>query len=84
MSDIGGLLHRYITILQLIPNHPQYITTPDLLLQLESRGISVTARSIQRDLGERLSAYFPLICDESIRPYRWSLDRNYQLNLPVS
>ena len=83
MSDIGGVFYRYVTILQLIPHYPSSISTTDLLAQLEAHGISVTSRSLQRDLGERLSVYFPLICQEGTRPYRWSLDSSYDLGIPV-
>lgn len=86
MSDFASVFYRYITILQSIPSYPRYITTPELLqlLQLlEHRGICLTQRSIQRDLSERLSLHFPILCDESTRPYRWSLDYQYQINLPA-
>lgn len=83
MSDFAGVFYRYITILQSIPSYPRYITTPELLQLLEQRGIYLTQRSIQRDLSERLSLHFPILCDETTRPYRWSLDYQYQVNLPV-
>ena len=83
MSDFVGVFYRYITILQSIPSYPRYITTPELLQLLEQRGIYLTQRSIQRDLSERLSLHFPILCDESTRPYQWSLDYQYQIDLPV-
>ncbi|RUR34787.1 hypothetical protein ELY33_00995 [Vreelandella andesensis] len=83
MSDFAGVFYRYITILQSIPSHPRYITTPELLQLLEQRGMYLTQRSIQRDLSERLSIHFPILCDESTRPYRWSLDNQYHVDLPV-
>lgn len=83
MSDFASVFYRYITILQSIPSYPRYITTPELLQLLEQRGINLTQRSIQRDLSERLSLHFPILCDESTRPYRWSLDYQYQVDLPV-
>lgn len=83
MSDFAGIFYRYITILKSIPAYPRYITTPELLQLLEQHGIYLTQRSIQRDLAERLSLHFPILCDESIRPYRWSLDYQYRVDLPV-
>ncbi len=83
MADLGGVFYRYVTILQCIPPYPRYITTKELLEQLEQRGLYLTQRSIQRDLSERLSVYFPIMCDESTRPFRWSLDRHYQCDVPL-
>lgn len=73
MADMGEQFFRCITILQLIPPYPRYITTPELLHALQSRGIHINARSMQRDLTERLSRYFPLMSDTESKPYRWSM-----------
>lgn len=66
---------RYLTMLRLVPRHPRSITTTELAERLEKYGYPVTIRSIQRDL-EKLSADFPLIVDESARPFRWSFQRD--------
>lgn len=79
MANAAGIFHRYLMILQYIPRYPASITTPVLLSRLEVHGIQLTERSLQRDLSERLSLYFPLICDDTSRPFHWSLDRHYQL-----
>lgn len=84
MSDFSAVFNRYVIILNTIPSYPRYITTPDLIQTLENKGIYLTHRSIQRDLSERLSLYFPILCDNTKRPYQWSLDSGYQLNLPMS
>lgn len=83
MSGCISIFYRYVTILQLIPHHPRYITTPDLLYVLEKRGIYMTHRSIQRDLAGPLSIHFPIICDNTFRPYRWSMDSEYQIKIPM-
>jgi len=66
---------RYLTMLRLVPRSPKIVTTKELSTRLSERGLAVCVRSIQRDL-EKLSAYFPLISDESQKPYGWSFDRN--------
>ena len=83
MADMGEQFFRYITILQLIPPYPRYITTPELLHALHSRGIHITSRAIQRDLTERLSRYFPLMSDTQSKPYRWSIQPQAQLTIPA-
>ena len=64
---------RYLEMLQLIPRFPHAINTAELKDKLTELGYEINVRSIQRDL-EKLSVSFPLIADESVRPYRWSFD----------
>lgn len=71
---------RYLTMLRMIPRFPKIITTTELAQRLEEQDFSVTIRSIQRDL-EKLSAYFPLLVDESARPYGWSFDRDATVDI---
>lgn len=79
MANTAEVFYRYLIILQLIPHHPASITTSALLARLQDYGIQLTERSLQRDLSGRLSLYFPLICDDTSRPFHWSLDRDYKL-----
>ena len=60
---------RQITMLGLVPRRPPGITTDALRDALAERDFSVNLRTIQRDLN-KLSAPFPLICDEG-EPPRW-------------
>ena len=60
---------RQITMLSLVPRRPPGMTTEALQSALATRDFSVTLRTIQRDL-VKLSAPFPLICDEGDPP-RW-------------
>lgn len=71
---------RYLTMLRMVPRHPKSITTTELAERLEGNGFSVTMRSIQRDL-EKLSVDFPLLVDESSRPFQWSFDRNATIDI---
>lgn len=64
---------RYISMLQLIPRHPRSISTTALQTALADQGFDINVRSVQRDL-EKLSAFFPLLADESVKPFAWSFD----------
>jgi hypothetical protein len=78
---MGNMFFRYIKTLQLIPPYPRHITTTDILNHLSNEGIDITVRSLQRDLNEKLSLHFPIICDTTQKPYRWSMDKHYQLGI---
>ncbi len=60
---------RQITMLRLVPRREPGITTEQLRKSLADRDFDVNLRTIQRDL-VKLSAQFPLTCDESDPP-RW-------------
>ncbi|WP_404418822.1 helix-turn-helix transcriptional regulator [Marinospirillum sp.] len=83
MSESKDTLLRLLTTLQLIPRHPGRIATPTLQEKLADRGFHIDLRSLQRDLKGRLSSHFPLACDESVRPFRWSFLADAQINLPA-
>ncbi|KPQ01691.1 MAG: putative transcriptional regulator [Marinobacter sp. HL-58] len=71
---------RYLTMLRMVPRFPKTITTTELAERLDGHGFEVTMRSIQRDL-EKLSADFPLLVDESTRPFQWSFDRDATMDI---
>lgn len=83
MSESKDPLFRYLALLQLIPRWPGRISTPTLQEKLRDKGFEVDIRSLQRDLRDKLARRFPIICDESQRPYRWSLDRDAAHGLPA-
>ena len=68
MSDT---LLRQWKMLSMIPRSPRKIETATLESMLENAGYKITRRTIQRDL-EKLSDYFPLMCDDKNTPYGWS------------
>lgn len=69
---------RYISILELLPIAPKpSISTKDILKKLEHKGFSVTSRSLQRDL-VALAKYYPIICNDKVRPHRWRFSEDYQ------
>ncbi len=83
MSEIRETLFRYLTMLQLIPRSPGRVSTPVLLEKLHERGFRIDTRSLQRDLRDKLALHFPLVCDDSSKPYRWYFDRDFHCNLPA-
>lgn len=82
MAELKDTLLRQLVTLQLIPRLPQKIATTTLQEKLAERGFNVALRSLQRDLKERLSLQFPITCDESERPFRWSFNTDAQFSLP--
>ncbi len=68
MSDT---LMRQWQMLRMIPRHPAKISTAEIMRRLADEGFTTTQRTIQRDL-MRLSAIYPLTCDERGKPYGWS------------
>ncbi|MCI0511536.1 putative DNA-binding transcriptional regulator YafY [Chromohalobacter marismortui] len=83
MAHVRDTLFRYLTLLQLIPRSPGRISTPVLLEKLRERGFMVDTRSLQRDLRDKLALHFPLICDDTQKPFRWYFDRQFQSSLPA-
>ena len=81
-ADPKDPLARSLVLLGLIPRYPKGASVQELRTALEKRGYKVTARTLQRDLSEKLSLRFPLICQEDGRSYRWSFDSQAQINLP--
>lgn len=83
-------LLRNLVLLGLIPRHPRSISTVALRDALAAQGFAINLRSLQRDLVDKLSSRFQLMCsaddpDEAIarqRPYRWSFAPTAQLSLP--
>lgn len=83
-TDPKDPLLRNLVLLGLIPRYPKGATTQELRAELATRGYAVTARTLQRDLAEKLSLRFPLICQEGSQGFRWSFDSQAQINLPAT
>ena len=64
------LLRQWL-MLRSIPRAPRRISTAMLESKLADEGFEIDRRSIQRDL-HKLSSFFPLVCDDSTKPYGWS------------
>lgn len=83
-TDPKDPLLRNLVLLGLIPRYPKGATTQELRAELAKRGYTVTARTLQRDLAEKLSLRFPLICQEGGQGFRWSFDSQAQISLPAT
>lgn len=66
---MNDTLMRQWMILRAIPRHPRRIDAPTIHAMLDDWGISVSLRTIQRDLNA-LAETFPLDFDES-KPQGW-------------
>lgn len=64
------LLRQWET-LRLIPRYPHKITARQVQESLSNQDFEVTKRTIERDL-QALSEIFPLVSDETDRPFGWS------------
>ncbi|WP_346795903.1 WYL domain-containing protein [Halomonas sp. Bachu 37] len=82
MAETREPLPRYLALLELIPRAPRFIDTPTLLNRLHAQGFNSDIRALQRDLSGPLMRRFPLQCDDSHKPFRWSFPSHYQLSLP--
>ena len=71
MNNSADTLFRQWSMLRAIPRAPRKVSTTQLGDRLGQEGFAVHARTIQRDL-VKLSAAFPLVCDERERPFGWS------------
>lgn len=76
MSDPKDRLFRHLALLRLIPRAPKSITTTQLLQRLRAEKFDIDLRTLQRDLIGRLALDFPLVCDESQRPFSWSFPKD--------
>lgn len=83
-NDPKDPLVRSLVLLGLIPRYPKSASVQELKTALEQRGFSVTARTLQRDLGEKLSTRFPLISQNDGQTLRWSFDSQAQITLPAT
>lgn len=83
MKDPRETALRYLATLTLIPREPGRIATSTLQQKLAERGFYIDMRSLQRDLKDKLSVHFPLLCDDSEKPFRWSFVNGSCVNLPA-
>lgn len=72
---------RLVAILQKIPRSPRKVGLGDIRSYLSELGLTVTDRTIQRDL-EKLSELFPLEVDTRSKPYGWSFMSSAKTSMP--
>ncbi len=61
------ILFRQGLMLRLLPRAPRTMDAARLEEGLAAQGVTIDWRSIERDL-QRLSAVFPLVCDDRTKP----------------
>jgi predicted DNA-binding transcriptional regulator YafY len=71
---------RQWTELRMIPRHPRRIDAPSIHRKLETMGIYVTLRTVQRDLND-LCSTFPLRSDQ-LKPQGWWFEKDFSLEIP--
>lgn len=78
-------LWRQWNLLRLMPRSPRQSTAPDLRKALLAQGIDVSRRTVERDL-QALSGRFPLLSDESSKPFGWcwAPDANFEFTPRLS
>lgn len=76
MSDPKDRLFRHLALLRHIPRAPKSISTSELQKKLKAEEFNIDSRTLQRDLSGRLALDFPLLCNESRRPYLWSFPKD--------
>ncbi|KNY45358.1 transcriptional regulator [Vibrio harveyi] len=74
-------LLRQLKIIQLLPKLPGRIATSTLIERLLESGYEASERTIQRDLN-KLSSLFPIVVNDTSKPYRWSLDVGFACSTP--
>ena len=69
-KTIADTTRRHWRILQLVPRAPRKIDAATICTRLAAEGLTVTQRSVQRDL-EALANAFGLVCDTRSKPFGW-------------
>lgn len=66
---------RQWNMLRMVPRAPQCITAAEITRRLEQAEFPIDKRTVERDL-KTLEALFPLLVDESSKPFKWSWRRD--------
>lgn len=72
---------RQLIILTLIPRSPAKLSTGEIHNKVLNAGFKVSAKTTERDLNA-LSRFFPVLADESSKPYRWFFDKFEVVDIP--
>jgi predicted DNA-binding transcriptional regulator YafY len=74
-ASTNDTIWRQWTLLRAMPRAPRQKTAAELSADLAKEGIDVSRRTVERDL-QNLSARFPLVVDDSSKPFGWSWMRD--------
>ncbi|GAB0111795.1 hypothetical protein PA7559_30650 [Pseudoalteromonas distincta] len=73
------LILRQSTILDIIPLHPRYISSHELMVKLNQFGFDISTRMLQRDLQSLYEqGCFGLEKDTRSKPYGWSINAQWR------
>lgn len=78
---IRSTITRQWELLKLLPSRGPGLTCKDLANRLNDEGLSVSKRTVERDLTE-LSCLFPIQCNNNSKPYGWFWARDASLDIP--
>lgn len=73
-SSAGDRVVRCFTLESLIPELPRKKSISELRKELVALGFDCSAKTIRRDM-DLLSLLKPIVCDEEVKPKRYSLQR---------
>jgi predicted DNA-binding transcriptional regulator YafY len=84
-ASTNDTIWRQWSLLRLIPRAPWRTTAGELCEALGKQGIEVSRRTVERDL-QSLSTRFPLIADETSKPFGWCWmrDANFEFTPKLS
>ncbi len=68
---MADAIARQQAMLRHVPRAPAKVTAGEVTQRLRDEGYEVSKRTVERDL-QTLSGAFPLVLDESSKPYGWS------------
>ena len=74
-------LQRQWLILHLLPRYPGKVTIRSIHQHLMAEGYDVSRRTVERDL-ESLTIGFPIVSNESSKPYGWSWAKDSGVEFP--
>lgn len=84
MSSSQETALRYLAIYKCLASNPSRKWAVSTLQEkLAQEGFDVSERTLQRDLKNKLSLVFPIICDDREKPYRWSLAKGAIADLKI-
>ncbi|WP_157981356.1 helix-turn-helix transcriptional regulator [Aliidiomarina sanyensis] len=80
-QGIRSTITRQWELLKLLPSRAPGLTSKALAMRLNDEGLSVSKRTVERDLTE-LSCLFPIQCNDRSKPYGWYWQRDASLDIP--
>lgn len=84
MSSSQETALRYLAIYKCLASNPELKWAISTLQErLSQEGFDVSTRTLQRDLKNKLSLVFPIVCYDDTKPYRWGLTKGAITDLKI-